>query len=153
MRIDDWQLRFEDGLLLLVYEPGIVGLADMTKPTLLNGLRHDEFPICPDMPVFSGIRDDYRLAFDARSKALTRDSGVHARLADARQVDSATYSGGSQIPPGGKGHEARFPPPSLSAGSGGSKGDNRRNARRRARCADGLNRSRGNLWQGKGLGE
>ena len=89
-------------------------------------------PICP---YFSGIRDGYRLAFDARSKAFTRDSGVHARLADARQVDSATYSGGSQIPPGGKGHEERFPPPSLSAGSGGSKGDNRRNARRRARCA------------------
>ena len=33
------------------------------------------------------------------------------------------------------------------------KGDDRRNAPQRARCAVGLNRSRGNLQQGKGLGE
>jgi hypothetical protein len=32
-------------------------------------------------------------------------------------------------------------------------GDLRADAAQRARSADGLNRSRGNLWQGKGLGE
>ena len=32
MRIDDWQRRFEDGLLLLFCEPRIVGLAAMTFP-------------------------------------------------------------------------------------------------------------------------
>jgi hypothetical protein len=54
MRIDDWQLRFEDGLLLLVCEPGIVGLADMTKPAWLNGLRHEEFPNFADIACIPG---------------------------------------------------------------------------------------------------
>src|SRR6201981_3079664 len=40
MGIDDWQLRFEDGFPLLFCEPPIVGLADVTKPAWLNGLRH-----------------------------------------------------------------------------------------------------------------
>ena len=34
--IDDWQLRFENRLLLLFCEPTIVGLAAMTKPARLN---------------------------------------------------------------------------------------------------------------------
>jgi hypothetical protein len=54
MRIDDWQLRFEDGLLLLFCEPRIVGLADMTKPAWLSGLRHDSFLFLPILSAFRG---------------------------------------------------------------------------------------------------
>jgi len=49
MRVDDRQLRFEDWLLLLFCEPRIVGLAAMTKPTRLNGLRHGEVPFFADI--------------------------------------------------------------------------------------------------------
>ena len=54
MRIDDRQLRFEDRLLLLFCEPRIVGLAAMTKPAWLNGLRHGEFPIFADIARIPG---------------------------------------------------------------------------------------------------
>jgi hypothetical protein len=40
MRIDDRQLRFEDQLVFLFCEPGIVRPADVTKPAWLDGLRH-----------------------------------------------------------------------------------------------------------------
>jgi len=40
MRIDDRQLRFEDQLVFLFCEPGIVRPADVTKPAWLDGLCH-----------------------------------------------------------------------------------------------------------------
>ncbi len=40
MRIDDRQFRFEDQLVFLFCEPGIVRPADVTKPAWLDGLRH-----------------------------------------------------------------------------------------------------------------
>src|SRR5438270_1960302 len=54
MRIDDRQLRFEDRLVFLFCEPRIVGLAALTKPARLNGLRHDEVPISPILHGFPG---------------------------------------------------------------------------------------------------
>src|SRR6266404_9374415 len=83
MRLDDRQLRFEDRLFLLFCEPRIVGFAAMTKPAWLNGLRHGDVPIFADIARISGVRDGHRLAFDVRSKALTRDSRVHATRSDA----------------------------------------------------------------------
>src|SRR5262249_6967464 len=41
MRIDDRQLRFEDQLVFLFCEPGIVRPVDVTKLAWLNGLRHE----------------------------------------------------------------------------------------------------------------
>src|SRR5262249_8395584 len=49
MRIDDWQGRFEDLLFLLFCKPRLVGLAAMTKPAWLNGLRHGKFPFFADI--------------------------------------------------------------------------------------------------------
>jgi hypothetical protein len=40
MRIDDRLLRFEDQLVFLFCEPGVVRPADVTKPAWLDGLRH-----------------------------------------------------------------------------------------------------------------
>src|SRR5882724_9129561 len=97
MRIDDRQLRFEDRLLLLFCEPRIVGFAAMTKPAWLNGLRHGDVPIFADIARISGVRDGHRLAFDVRSKALTRDSRVHATRSDAPPGGST----GQEIPRGG----------------------------------------------------
>jgi hypothetical protein len=70
MRIDDRQLRFEDRLLLLFFEPRIVGLAAMTKPAGLNRLRHGGFLFCRLCPA-SRVRDGNRLAFDVDGKAFT----------------------------------------------------------------------------------
>jgi hypothetical protein len=63
MRIDDRQLRFDDRLLFLFCEPGIVWSADVTKPAWLNGLRHGGGSYFAENPEFPQERDGYRLAF------------------------------------------------------------------------------------------
>src|SRR5690242_1943377 len=67
MRIDDRQLGFEDRLLLLSCQPRIVGLAAVTEPAWLDGLRHRDAPILSKLPGFPA-RDGHRLAFSAHSK-------------------------------------------------------------------------------------
>src|SRR5215467_3403103 len=46
----------------------------------------------PKLPAFQG-RDGYRLAFDLRSKAFTRDSRVQAALSRRQRVDRARCGG------------------------------------------------------------
>jgi len=46
-------------------------------------LRHEEVPIFADIARISRVCDGHRLAFDVRSKAFTRDSGVQAARSDA----------------------------------------------------------------------
>jgi hypothetical protein len=71
MRIDDRQLRFEDRLFLLFCQPRIVGLAAMTKPAWLNGLRHGDGPMFADVARISRARGGHRLAFDVCIKAFS----------------------------------------------------------------------------------
>jgi len=97
MCVDDCQFGFEDRLLLLFCEPSIVGLAAMTKPAWLNGLRHGKFPILPILPAFRS-RHGYHLAFVVSSKVLTRDSRVQAALSRCPAGRQRKVRGGIQTP-------------------------------------------------------
>src|SRR5205823_12975660 len=80
MRIDDRQLGFEDRLLLLSCQPRIVGLAAVTEPAWLDGLRHRDAPIRSKLPGFTA-RDGHRLAFSAPRQSPRDGNGVSLSLA------------------------------------------------------------------------
>src|SRR5207248_2979348 len=89
MRIDDRQLGFEDLLLLLSCQPRIVGLAAVTEPAWLDGLRHRMLLFCRNcldsrpvmsivslfVPTAKSPRRRWRLPFPCSFSSLARAHG------------------------------------------------------------------------------